>query len=192
MQCDKRVEDVMNSIFDYPHIPYWFSIRQAIRTVRVSLPGYSKKNNFEPFSVLVFDEKYNLLGTLSLQDIMKGLEPRFFKPVNGFNPPGEDFSSLSLIWDSLFSKLSKELAEKQVSEIMAPAKYFIEPNDPLTKAAYFMLKNSLVLLPVLENKRKLVGLVRMKEIFDAISDEVLKKISRRRNEEEDVLKHIII
>lgn len=29
MQCEKRVEDVMNSIFDYPHIPCWFSIRQA-------------------------------------------------------------------------------------------------------------------------------------------------------------------
>ncbi len=174
MQCEKRVEDVMNSIFDYPHIPYWFSIRQAMRTVRISLPGYSKKN-FGPFSVLVFDEKYNLLGTLSLQDIMKGLEPRFFKPVKGFHPPEEDFSGPSIIWDSLFSKQSKELAEKQVSEIMAPAKYFIEPDDPLTKAAYFMLKNNLVLLPVLENKRKLVGLVRMVEIFAAISDEVLKK-----------------
>lgn len=173
MQCEKRVEDVMNSIFDYPHIPYWFSIRQAMRTVRVSLPGYSKKN-FGPFSVLVFDEKYNLLGTLSLQDIMKGLEPRFFKPVKGFHSPEEDLSGLSVIWDSLFSKQSKELAEKQVSEIMAPAKYFIEPDDPLTKAAYFMLKNNLVLLPVLEKKRKLVGLVRMVEIFDAISDEVLK------------------
>jgi CBS-domain-containing membrane protein len=173
MQCEKRVEDVMNSIFDYPHIPYWFSIRQAIKTVRVSLPGCSDKNH-GPFSVLVFDEKYRLLGTLSLQDIMKGLEPRFFKPVKGFDSHEEDFTSLSVIWDSLFLNQSKELSEKQVSEIMAPAEYFIEPDDPLTKAAYFMLKNNLVLLPVLENRRKLVGLVRMVEIFDAISDEVLK------------------
>jgi len=33
----------------------------------------------------------------------------------------------------------------------------------------------LILLPVLENKKKLIGLVRMIEVFDAISDEILKE-----------------
>jgi Mg/Co/Ni transporter MgtE len=87
----------------------------------------------------------------------------------------EQESELSLIWDSLFSKQSKELAEKAVSEIMSPAKYFVEPNDPITKAAYLMVHHDLVLLPVLENKKKFVGLVRMIEVFDQISDSLIKE-----------------
>ncbi len=58
---------------------------------------------------------------------------------------------------------------------MAPAKYFVEPGDPITKAAYLMLHNDLLLLPVLEDKKKFVGLVRMIEVFDSISDAVLKE-----------------
>jgi Mg/Co/Ni transporter MgtE len=58
---------------------------------------------------------------------------------------------------------------------MVPAQYFVGPDDRITKAAYLMLHHDLILLPVLENKKKFVGLVRMVEIFDAISDVILKK-----------------
>ena len=89
--------------------------------------------------------------------------------------PEENESGLSLIWDTLFTKGTKELAEKPVSEIMTPAKQFVEPGDPVTKAAYLMLHNDLILVPVLEDKKKFVGLVRMIEIFDSISDAVIKE-----------------
>ncbi|MFH1015292.1 MAG: CBS domain-containing protein, partial [Nitrospirota bacterium] len=77
-------------------------------------------------------------------------------------------------WSTLFNKESKDLAEKPVSEIMVPAKYFVEPDDPITKAAFMIIHNDLILLPVLENKKKFVGLVRLIEIFNEISDAVLK------------------
>jgi len=35
--------------------------------------------------------------------------------------------------------------------------------------------HDLVLLPVLENKKKFVGLVRMIEVFDQISDSLIKE-----------------
>lgn len=173
MSNGKVAKDVMVGIFEYPHVPYWFTISQAIRIVKVSF--LSAKKYPEPMAVLVFDEKYNLMGTLTLKDILRGLEPRFLKPSEKAQVPKEDESTLSLIWDTLFTKESKELAEKPVSEIMVPAKYFVEPNDPLTKAAYLMLHNDLVLLPVLEGKKKFVGLVRIIEVFDSISDAILKE-----------------
>ena len=169
----KVAKDVMIGIFEYPHLPYWFSITQAIRIVKVSF--ISTKKFPDPMAVLVFDEKYNLKGTLTLKDILRGLEPSFLKPSAKAQVAEEDESALSLIWDTLFDKGSKELAEKPVSEIMAPAKYFVEPGDPLTKAAYLMLHHDLVLLPVLENKKKFVGLVRMIEVFDEISNALLKE-----------------
>ena len=58
---------------------------------------------------------------------------------------------------------------------MVPAKQFVEPTDPVTKAAYLMVHHDIVLLPVLENKKKFVGLVRMIEVFDEISELLIKE-----------------
>ena len=173
MSDRKVAKDVMIGIFEYPHVPYWFTISQAIRIVKVSF--ISSKKYPDPMAILVFDEKYNLMGTLTLKDILRGLEPQFLKPSAKAQVAAEDESALSLIWDTLFDKGSKEFAERPVSEIMTPAKYFVEPTDPLTKAAYLMLHHDLILLPVLENKKKFVGLVRMIEVFDEISNGLLKE-----------------
>jgi hypothetical protein len=171
MQSDKKVKDLMISVFDYPHIPYWFSIEQAMKIIKVSF--IKEKKYTEPLAILVFDEMYNLLGTLTLKDILRGLEPRFMRPTEKAQGYIQEEKELSLIWDTLFSKESKELAQKTVSEIMIPAKYFVEPDDPITKAAYLMIHHDLLLLPVLEAKKKFVGLVRMIEIFDELSDAIL-------------------
>ena len=173
MSNGKAVKDVMIGVFEYPHVPYWFSISQAIRIVRVSF--LEAKKCPDPMAVLVFDEKYNLMGTLTLKDILRGLEPRFLKPSAKAQVPEEDEAGLSLIWDTLFTRETKELAEKPVSEIMVSAKHFVDLQDPVTKAAYLMLHHDLVLLPVLENKKKFVGLVRMIEVFDEISAALVKE-----------------
>lgn len=173
MTGGKTVKDLMVDVFEFPHIPYWFSIRQAIGIIKKSLLSGEKCHH--PMAVLVFDEKYNLLGTLTPKDILRGLEPQFLKQTTKAQVHAEDESGLSLLWDTLFNKESKEMAEKPVSEVMTPAKVFVEPDDPITKAAYLMLHNDLVLLPVLENKKKLIGVVRMIEVFDELSNAILNE-----------------
>ena len=57
MPYDKKVKDLMIPLEDYPHIPYWFTLRQAMAIVRemtikfeglplakfvISLAGYSR------------------------------------------------------------------------------------------------------------------------------------------------------
>jgi Mg/Co/Ni transporter MgtE len=172
MSKGKVVKDLMLDVFDYPHVPYWFTLSQAIKIIKVSF--ISAKKYPEPLAILVFDEKYNLMGTLSLKNILTGLEPRFMRPTTDAQAYTKEGPELALIWSTLFNKESKDLAEKPVSEIMVPAKYFVEPDDPITKAAFMIIHNDLILLPVLENKKKFVGLVRLIEIFNEISDAVLK------------------
>lgn len=171
MANSKTVKDLLIDVFEYPHIPYWFSIKQAIGIAKKSLLSSEKCHH--PMAVLVFDEKYNLLGILSLKDILRGLEPKFLKATTKAQVHVEDESGLSMLWDTLFDKDSKEMAERPVSKVMIPAKLFVHSDDPITKAAYLMIHNDLVLLPVLEDK-KFVGVVRMKEIFNELSDAVLR------------------
>jgi CBS-domain-containing membrane protein len=170
MSKGKLVKDVMVDVFDFPHIPYWFSIRQAIGIIKKSMPTGEKRHY--PVAVLVFDEKYNLLGTVGLKDILKGLEPKFLKSGKKAQLHEEDESELSVLWDTLF-KESREAAERPVSDVMVPTKLFVKPEDPLTKAAYLMIHNEMELLPVLEDKKKFVGLVRMIEVFHELSEAVM-------------------
>jgi Mg/Co/Ni transporter MgtE len=140
MSTGKVVKDVMIDVFEYPHVPYWFTIKQAIMVIKKSVIGTEKC--IHPMAVLVFDEKYNILGTLTLNDILKGLE-------------------------------SKDKEDSPVSEVMVPAKFFVEPIDPISKAAEQMLTNNLILLPVIEDKKKFVGVVRMIEIFDELTSAIV-------------------
>ncbi|MCK7472357.1 MAG: CBS domain-containing protein [Desulfomicrobium escambiense] len=56
---------------------------------------------------------------------------------------------------------------------MIPAKIFIGPEESVAKAAYLMIHNDLVILPVLERKMQLVGVVRLTRIFEAIAEPLL-------------------
>lgn len=172
MSKNKTARDIMVDVFEFPHIPYWFTLRQAMGIVKKSLLSGEKCHH--PMAILVFDEKYNLVGTLSLKDILRGLEPNFLKPTTKAQVHEGDESGLSLVWDALFDKDSKEAAEKPVSDAMTAAKSFVAPDDPLTKAAYLMVRHDLELVPVLEDKKKFVGLVRLMEVFDELSEAILK------------------
>lgn len=172
MSSGKLVKDVMLGIFEYPHIPYWFTVEQAIKVVKASFIQTQKHT--DPITIFVFDERYNLLGTVTMKDILKGIEPLFLKPPQKAQVPEEEQTGLAIVWDSLFTKESKKLAQRQISEIMVPAKYFVEPVDPVTKAAYLMIHHDLPVLPVIEDKKKFVGIVRIAEVFDAICEEIIK------------------
>lgn len=167
MPNSKTIKDLMLDVFEYPHIPYWFSIRQAIGIIKKSI--LTKEKCLHPIAILVFDEKYNLVGTISLKDILRGLEPKFLKPTTKAQVHEEDESGLSALWADLFDKESGAAVERPVSEVMAPAKIFLQPGDPITKAAYMMIHNDITLLPILEDQKKLVGIVRMLEVFTELS-----------------------
>ena len=72
MSYEKIVKDLMIPLEDYPHVPYWFTLNQAVIIVREAAIKF--EGSFEPRAVLVFDEKYALLGILTLKDIVRGLE----------------------------------------------------------------------------------------------------------------------
>ncbi len=173
MSSARTVKDLMIDVFEFPHLPHWFSMRQAIEIIKRTV--IESERCIRPVVILVFDEKYNFLGTVTHTDILKGLEPRFLKPTTKAQVHDENEVGLAVLWDTLFSAGAKEIVEKPISEIMVPSKFSVDQNDPITKAAYLMLRHDLILLPVLENNKKLVGVVRMIEIFDELSNMILRQ-----------------
>ncbi len=174
MKKARRIKDIMEDIFDYPHLPYWFSNKQAIDILKKMLPG-SEVCSY-PRAILIFDERYNLLGTLNIRDILRGLEPRFVESADEkMASIMEDEDAFSGFLETLYGDASKEMLKKPVSEMMVPAKFFLEPDDPVTKAAFMMLQHNLIFLPVLEDKKKLVGIVKVVRVFDEITNVLLSE-----------------
>ncbi len=161
-----KIRELMINIFDYPHVPYWFSIEQAVQLMRMA---FASRERPEPVVILVFDEKYNLVGTLGRNDLLRGLGPEVTMSDTQTSLQPTDDTSAGLLWDKQFIADAKAKAEKPVSETMAPARYFVGPDEEITSAAYKMLRYNLQILPVLEGKKKLLGIIRMSEVFEALT-----------------------
>ena len=166
MPNDKKVKDLMIPLEDYPHIPYWFTLRQAMAIVREAAIKY--EGQFEPRAVLVFDEKYQLLGILTLRDIIKGLEPRFMQETRLVK--GDP--NLAVLMGDLFGPGLKEASQKPVSDVMSPIKVTIQGSDPVAKAVFLMVKENVGLMPVIQ-EGKVAGMLRLSDLFGEISKMVL-------------------
>jgi CBS domain-containing protein len=166
MPNSKKVKDLMIPLEDYPHIPYWFTLRQAMAIIREAAVKFEV--SFEPRAVLVFDEKYQLMGILTLRDIITGLEPKFLQETSlvKMDP------SLTVLLGDFFGPKMKEQSQRAVSEVMSPIKITVNAEDPITKPLYLMIKENLGLIPVMQRGR-VVGMVRLSDLFGEISKIVL-------------------
>jgi CBS domain-containing protein len=166
MSNTKKVTELMIPLEDYPHIPYWFTLRQAMAIVREA--NIKFEGTFEPRAVLVFDEKYQLMGILTLRDIIKGLEPRFMHETALIKAD----PNLTVLMGDLFGPSMREASQKPVSEIMSPIKVTIQGNDPIAKAIFLMIKEGVGVMPVIQDS-KVAGMIRLSDLFKEISDLVL-------------------
>ena len=166
MSDPKRVKELMIPLEDYPHIPYWFTLRQAMAIVREA--NIKFEGSFEPRAVLVFDEKYQLMGILTLRDIIRGLEPRFMQESGLIK--GDP--NLALLMGDLFGPGMREASQKPVSEVMSPIKITVQGSDPIAKAIFLMIKEGVGMMPVIQDS-KVAGMIRLSDLFKEISDMVL-------------------
>ena len=174
MIAGKRAGDIMIPLDAYPHIPYWFSLRQAIAEIENSVIDIDGQKSL-PRVVLVFDEKYNLMGMIRRRDILRGLEPEFVSAQPGsskklFNVE-VDPNLMEMSYDILIKNI-KERAEQAVSKIMIPITRTVEYEDHIMKVVHEMVTYNLSLLPVL-CVSEVVGVVRSVDVFHEIARYIL-------------------
>ncbi len=164
MPNQKKVRDVMIPLMDYPHIPQWFTLRQAVAMVREST--IKNAGIYKPRALLVFDQDHRLAGLLTIRDLVKGLQPDFLQ--------GEALLPATATLDDLLSPNLHRQAERQVSEVMSPVKATIQADASPIQALTTIIKENVGTMPVLEDDQ-VVGMVRLTELFLEISQEILEK-----------------
>jgi CBS domain-containing protein len=168
MPAQKTVKDVMIPLEDYPHIPHWFTLRQAMAIVREA--AVKSGGSYLPRSVLVFDEKKHLMGIITLRDIIKGLEPKFLQE----STVAKVETALTVLLEQLFTPEIKELSNRPVSEVMGPVEFTVDADDPLARALAIMLMEHVGMMPVIQED-KVVGMIRLSDIFRVITQAVLEE-----------------
>jgi CBS domain-containing protein len=167
--------DIMIPMDEYPHIPYWFTLRQAMAEMEGSELERNGRKSL-PRVILVFNEKYELLGMVRRRDILRGLEPEFLsqKPLSYRRKLFDvtvDPNLSELSFDKVIAGV-RERAERPINEVMIPIEATIDYEDHIVKVIYEMNMHNLSILPVLKDN-KVVGVVRTVDIFHEIAKDVL-------------------
>lgn len=157
MVREKRVKDFVIPLSDYPHMPHWGTLKEAIVQLNVS---YETGHH----TVLVFDEAYKLVGMLMMSDILKGLEPKFAQHDDEGSP---------ILWDDLLASRSEKRLAQPVKEFMSEVMATIDAEASILEASHIMLQEDGYLLPAMEGD-KLIGVVHMDDLFHEITNAVLK------------------
>lgn len=125
-------------------------------TLKTIWPNIFKQNEN---AVLVTDAKKKLLGILTREDIMETLYPDYSEYVDALINT-DSFSSVH-------GKLSKVLQIK-ASAIMKRQVIFTRHDTPVMRALARMLARRVDQLPVLDDKNKVIGMLRKKDIFNLL------------------------
>jgi len=157
MEAAKNIKHLVIPLTDYPHMPYWGTLREAIVQLNVAYET-------EHHTVLVFDEAYKLVGMLLQKDILKGLQPKFAQHYQ---------EGIPIFWDDLLKSATQKQLDRPVKEFMSEITATIDVSDSVLKASHIMVDKDIYLLPVMEGN-KLIGVVRMGDLFHEITNAVLK------------------
>ncbi len=156
MVTKRKIKDLIIPLSEYPHMPYWGTLKEAIVQLNVA---YDTGHH----TVLVFDEAYKLVGKLLQKDILKGLEPKFARHYEDGVP---------IAWDDLLEAGGKQRLSRPINEFMSEITAGLDADDSILKASHIMLQHDAYLLPVTEDD-KLIGVVRMGDLFHEITNAVL-------------------
>jgi len=176
----KKVKDIMAPIEDYDKVNIGAQLCDAMSILK---RNYEKlkagdQGNFHK-TLLVVDDKDNIVGKLSMYDLIRGLvpepakKPEVSKAYNAMRSGRARDVSVEVgdvqehfKWlTSNFMELIKQEAHKNVKDIMSPiAKSSLEAEDKITEGIYTLFKDK-VRQQFVQSEGKIVGVVNLNVIF---------------------------
>ncbi|MEG6521655.1 CBS domain-containing protein [Desulfotomaculum sp. 1211_IL3151] len=157
MPCntEKKVRDIMVPIQDYATVFLENSLRDAMFVLKNTFYSGQMAGSQAHRSVLVFNNKKQLVGTLSFRDIIRSI------------PVERDGAKC---WDGIFEAVCLSQADKKVKDVMQPVQAErLQVSDSILEAILLLTNHEIELVPV-EEKEEIVGMIRAVEIFKEVSE----------------------
>ncbi len=178
----KQVKDLMVPLSEYATVSEDATLGEAIAALKSSQAGFGPGKHPHR-AVLILDKQRNVLGKISFLTILKALEPGYDEMLSdkgpwhlGFTRKFQKamFESLKL-WQDPLEQICKKAAGIRVQTFMtAPAKSeMIEIDAPLGEAVHQLVVGHHQSLLVTEADR-VVGILRLADVFQAVADKVME------------------
>lgn len=130
-------------------------IKEAYKRI---LNGRKRESGHKTVSLIVVDDYGNLVGIISMFDILYHLRPSFLN----FGIDGHE-----LQWEGQISHLVQELKEKKVNQIMSYNVVGASIDEHAIVVLDRMIKNKFRRLPVLRDKKP-IGVIYLSDIYNKI------------------------
>lgn len=170
-----RVGEIMIPLDEYPHLPVWSTLGEAIKIMHSSeIEARGRKSLARV--VFLFDLDGSIAGIVRRRDLMRGLEPRFLvsQPLEYRRKmfDVEVDPNLSELSSGKVVKGVRERASRPVTDVMRRIERTIDFNAHIIHAVYEMVNNRSAILPVIQND-KVVGVIRTVDVFHELAELVL-------------------
>jgi CBS domain-containing protein len=136
------------------------TLKDAAHLLRIARRGEEKAG---VKALPVLDDAGNLVGILSIGDILKAVYPSYMYLMD----LGE------FTWDGMVESFAKQAADKKVGDLMTRNVITVHEGATLMECIDHMLKNNAKRVPVLNKEEKVIGMLYEKDVFYQITKSML-------------------
>lgn len=172
------VKDLMVPLSEYATVNKDATLYEAISELEKSQEEF-KRSRYRHRAILVLDENNEILGKISQMDVLKALEPKYREigdigklPPSGFSLPFiKSMMNAFDLWEESLADICEKAAISRVEDFMySPGEgEFVRENATLAEAIHQLVMGSHHSLIVLNDEEKIVGVLRLTDVFEKFS-----------------------
>ncbi|MEA3469210.1 MAG: CBS domain-containing protein [Thermodesulfobacteriota bacterium] len=161
------IRDIIIPLDRYPHLNENQTLQEAIQTFMSFRAG--EKDRLLYAGLLVVNDKNQLVGKLSLIDILHGLVPRLVDAakVDKFEGKDTEFPNLAFLYEEkTFAGCGKN-QQNPIKPLLQAINFSLPADTHILKALVMMSHRNDFNVPVTDNGA-IIGILRLEEIFNAM------------------------
>jgi CheY-like chemotaxis protein len=162
---EKTVSEVMIPLEYYTTLTEGNTIQDAVEKLKASFSAEVSTSRLMETghrSFLVFDENGEVKGMVAIVDLLSAIMPGYLSAPKPSMADSIQYSPM--FWSGMFIREVKQLAAKNVKDIMSSVPLTIDADANLMEAAHMMVYQQEPRLVVVRNKA-VVGIIREQDLF---------------------------
>lgn len=159
------IRDLVIPLDRYPHLNENQTLQEAIQTFMAFRAGEQEELRYS--FLLVFNDQNQLVGKLSLVNIMHGLAPQLLEATKVANFEGKevDYPNLAFLYEDKVLGECGQNQKKSIKPLLQGIDFLLPADTNILKAVTMMSHRNDFNVPVTEAK-EIIGMLRLEEIFN--------------------------
>ncbi len=162
---EKKAGDIMIPLQEYTTIQAGNTVKEGIVALKQSFENAVSTSRIMETghrSILVFDARENLVGILSILDLIRAARPAYLSAPKPSMADSMQYSTM--FWSGLFTTQTKALISKRIEDVMSDAPISVDEETNLMEVANLLYTEKSRRMAV-TRKGTVVGVVREQELF---------------------------